>query len=90
MDTWKKGNGENHSSGRIEEIISAVSRIESRISLWGKALNLNPAIGKFTGDARHQGRRRINILQAVDNDADSVNVPIPHGKGMKRKMISSG
>ncbi len=34
--------------------------------------HLNPAIGKFIGDARHQGRRRINILQDLDNEADSI------------------
>ena len=45
-----------------------------------KKLNLNPAIDKFTGDARHQWRRRINILQAIDNEADSVKLPIPKGK----------
>ena len=48
---------------------------------------LNPAIGKFTGDARHQGRRRINILQALDNEADSVKLPIPQGKKIEKKAI---
>jgi len=51
--------------------------------------NLNPAIGKFIGDARHQGRRRINILQALDNEADSVKLPIPQGEGIKKKQSHS-
>ncbi len=41
---------------------------------------LNPAIGKFIGDARHQGCRRINILQALDNEADSVKAAIKNKK----------
>ncbi|BCL60123.1 hypothetical protein DGMP_08160 [Desulfomarina profundi] len=57
---------------------------EKKISVY-----LNPAIGKFFGDARHQGRRRINILQALDNEADSMKLPIPQGKGIKKKQSHS-
>ncbi|HFQ90959.1 MAG TPA: hypothetical protein ENK27_12875 [Desulfobulbus sp.] len=50
-------------------------------------LHLNPAIGNFAGDARHQGRRRIRILQALDNEADSVKLPSPKGEKMKKKIL---
>jgi len=52
-----------------------------------KRYYLNPAIGKFAGDARHQWRRRISTLQSVDNKAYSVNLPIPKGKENEKKQL---
>ena len=52
-------------------------------------MELNPA-GSFAGDARHQGRRRIRILQPLDNEADSVRLPILKGERMKKKSFSHG
>ncbi len=48
---------------------------------------LNPATGNFAGDTRYQGRRRMRILQALDNEADSVKLPIPAGEKMKKKIL---
>jgi len=45
-----------------------------------EAYNLKPAVVNYTGDARHQWRRRSNILQAIDNEADSVELATPQGK----------
>jgi len=53
-----------------------------------KDFYLNPAIGKFAGDARHQWCRRICILQAIDNDAYSVNLPIPKGKENEKNSLN--
>ncbi len=53
--------------------------------LWMFPLDLNPAIGNFAGDARHQERRRIRILQALDNEADSVKLAIP-----KMSVVAGG
>jgi len=50
--------------------------VGSLLLLPGKLLycSLNPTIGKFSGDARHRRRRRIKILQAFGNKADSVKL----------------
>ena len=49
--------------------------------------DLNLAIGKFAGDARHRSYRRINILQSFGNKADSVKLPIPKGSKYAKNMI---
>ena len=56
-------------------------------NLLKKIFYLNPAIGKFAGDARHQGRRCISIPQDLDNEADLVKLPIPQGEEMKKKIF---
>jgi len=43
----------------------------------------------FNEYARHQWRRRICILQAIDNKADSVKLPIPQGKENEKKLSFS-
>jgi len=44
-------------------------------------------MSKFTEDARLQWRRRIYILQAIDNKADSVKSLIPQGKENEKKSF---
>jgi hypothetical protein len=72
----------------LETKESRVSATEYCRDLWF-FYHLNLAIGKFAGDARHQWRRRINILQAIDNEAGSVKLPIPEGaQNMRKKMFT--
>ncbi len=46
-------------------------------------------MSKFNEYARHQGRRRILILQAIDNKADSVKSLIPQGKENEKNHCTS-
>jgi len=48
---------------------------------------LNPAVVNFAGDARHQWRRRSNLLQVIDNEADSVKLATPQGKKNEKKYL---
>ena len=42
---------------------------------------LNPAIGNF--------RRRIQILQTIGNEADSVKLPIPKGEKLNNHRLKT-
>jgi len=46
-------------------------------------------MSKFIEYARHQWRRRICILQAIDNKADSVKSLIPQGKENGKNHFTS-
>jgi len=56
---------------------------------------LNPAVVNFgvsqarlpAFDARHQWHRRSNLLQAIDNEADSVKLATPQGKKNEKKYL---
>jgi hypothetical protein len=48
---------------------------------------LNPAIGKFAGDALLAGMQTYSILQIPGSKADSVKSPIPKGAQYKKKTI---
>jgi hypothetical protein len=50
--------------------------------------DLNPAVVNFAGDARHQWRRRSNLLQSIDNEADSVKLATPQGKKTRKNILS--
>jgi hypothetical protein len=49
--------------------------------------DLNPAIGKFAGDALLAGVQTYSILQVPGSKADSVKSSIPKGAQYKKKTI---
>ena len=51
---------------------------------------LNPASVEFAEDARRQGRRRIRILQALTNTADSAKSTLPEGKLFANNQTLTG
>jgi len=63
------------------------------VDLWQMPWHLNPAVVNFgvsqarlpAFDARHQWCRRSNLLQSIDNEADSVKLATPQGKKNEKK-----